>query len=91
MCTYDARHRCVYTIQNIHIQSAYAHMGWLQLVGSIKFEVSFAKETYKRDDILQKRPIILSILLTVATPYSHIHTHIYVMFILQYMKYEYLC
>jgi len=33
-------------------------MGWLQLVGSIKLQVSFAKETYKRDDILQKRPII---------------------------------
>jgi len=44
-------------------------MGWLWLVGSIKLQVSFAKETYKRDDILQKRPIILSILLTVATPY----------------------
>ena len=44
-------------------------MGWLQLVGSIKLQVSFAKETYERDGILQKRPIILSILLTVATPY----------------------
>jgi len=46
------------------------HMGWLWLVGSIKLYVSFAKEPYKRDDILQKRPIILSILLTVATPYE---------------------
>ena len=46
----------------------YYDMGWLQLVGSIKLQVSFAKEPYKRDDILQKRPIILSILLTVATP-----------------------
>jgi len=44
-------------------------MGWLQLVGSIKLQVSFAKEPYKRDYILQKRPIILSILLTVSTPY----------------------
>ena len=35
----------------------------------MKLYVSFAKEPYKRDDILQKRPIILSILLTVATPY----------------------
>jgi len=43
-------------------------MRWLQLVGSIKLQVSFAKEAYKRDDILQKRPIILSIVLTVATP-----------------------
>jgi len=30
---------------------------------------SFAKEPYKRDAVLQKRLIILSILLTVATPY----------------------
>jgi len=44
-------------------------MRWLQLVGSIKLQVSFAKETYRRDAILQKKPIILSILLTVATPY----------------------
>jgi len=44
-------------------------MGWLHLVGSIKLQVCFAKEPYKRDDILQKRPIIESILLTVATPY----------------------
>jgi len=43
-------------------------MGWLWIVGSIKFYVSFAKEPYKSDIILQKRPIISSILLTVATP-----------------------
>jgi len=49
--------------------SPLSFMGWLQLVGSIKLQVSFAKEPYKRDDILQKRPVILSILLTVATPY----------------------
>jgi len=35
-----------------------AVVGWLQLVGSLKLQVSFAKETYKRDDILQKRPVI---------------------------------
>jgi len=34
----------------------------------MNLQVSFAKETYKRDDILQKRPVIQSILLTVATP-----------------------
>ena len=42
-------------------------MGWPRVVGSLKTQVSFAKETYKRDDILQKRPIILRSLLTVAT------------------------
>ena len=30
-------------------------MGWLRLVGSIKLKVSFAKERYKRDYILQKK------------------------------------
>ena len=44
-------------------------MGWLRLVRSIKLQVSFAKEPYKRDYILQKRPTILLILLIVATPY----------------------
>ena len=45
------------------------NMGWLRLVGSIKLQVTFAKEPYKRDDILQKRHVILSTILTVATPY----------------------
>jgi len=44
------------------------YMGCLWLVGSIKLYVSFAKEPYKRDDILQKRHIILRRLLMVATP-----------------------
>jgi len=35
----------------------YAEYGGLRLVGSIKLKVTFAKEPYKRDDILQKRPI----------------------------------
>jgi len=29
-------------------------MGWLQVVGSLKLQVSLAKEPYERDDILQK-------------------------------------
>jgi len=45
-------------------------MGWLRLVGSLKLQVSFAREPYKRNDILQKRPIILRSLLIVATPYD---------------------
>jgi len=43
-------------------------MGWLRLGGSLKLQASFAKEPCKRDDILQKRPIILRSLLIVATP-----------------------
>jgi len=56
-------------------------MGWLRLVGSFKLLVSFAKEPYKRDDILQKRPRISRSLLIVATPYLYIHTcipHVYI-------------
>jgi len=43
-------------------------MGRLQLVGSLKLQVSFAKRTCKIDDILQKRPVIYWSLLIVATP-----------------------
>jgi len=45
-------------------------MRWLQVVGSLKSQVSFAKESYKRDDILQKRPMNLRSLLIVATLYG---------------------
>jgi len=50
-------------------------MGWLQLEGSSKLQVSCAKEPYNRDDILQKRPIILRSLLIVATPYLQQQSH----------------
>jgi len=50
------------------------HRGWLRWVASLKSQVSFAKEPYKRDDILQKRPILWSSLLIVATPWDII-TH----------------
>ena len=49
-------------------KTCHTTMGWLQLVDSLKLKVSFAKEPYKRDDIPQKRPIILKCLLHVATP-----------------------
>ena len=51
-------------------------MGWLRLVGSLKSQVSFAKEPHKRDYILQKRPVILRSLQIVAAPYAYVHTHI---------------
>jgi len=40
-----------------YLLRVYVFMGWLRLVGSSELEVSFAKETYERDDILQKRPM----------------------------------
>jgi len=48
------------------------NMGWLRLVGSLKLYVSFAKEPYKRDYILPKRPIIFRSLLIVAAPYHEL-------------------
>ena len=50
-------------------------MGWLSLVGSLKLQVSFEKEPYKRGDVLRKRPVILKSLLIVATPYRVAKTH----------------
>jgi len=44
-------------------------MGSLRLVGSLKSYVSFAKEPYKTDYILQKKPTILRRVLIVGTPY----------------------
>jgi len=39
-------------------------MGWLRLVGSIKLQVTFADYSLFHRALLQKRPIVLSILLT---------------------------
>jgi len=44
-------------------------MGWLRSVGLIKLQVSLAEYGLFYRALLQKRPIILSILLTEATPY----------------------
>jgi len=54
----------------LHAESEKVY-GVLRLVESNKSYISFAKEPYQRDYILQKIPIISSILLTVATPYLH--------------------
>ena len=66
-----------YTTSHVHMYT----MGWLRWVGSLKIHVSFAKEPYKRDDILQKRHIILRSLLIVAifhlVWWYHVQTCIY--------------
>jgi len=46
-------------LRSPHIPLCHPSVGWLRSVGSIKLQVSFAKEPYERDEILQKRPIIL--------------------------------
>ena len=48
---------------------AITHMGWLRLVGSLKFQVSFAEHCLFYRALLQKRPMILRSLLIVATTY----------------------
>jgi len=55
----------------------YVDMGWLRLVGSLKLKVSCAKKPYKRNDILQKRLIIVRSLLIVATPCMYINIYVY--------------
>jgi len=54
------------------------NMRWLRLVRSLELQVSFAKEPYKRDCILQKRLIIRRSLLIVATQYQCIRTIAYI-------------
>ena len=82
------RYVCMYMNTDTHVFFVFNHicvytslpMGWLRLVGSLKFYVSFAKESHKRDYILQQRPIILRGLLIVATPYVLIeYTYIWVL------------
>jgi len=84
ICIHTNMQTYIHTYIHANIQTcihicihAYVDMGWLWLIGSIKFQVSFAKEPYKTDDILQKRPMILSILLTVATPYIQTYIQIW--------------
>jgi len=57
------------TTQLVSVLMSAETTGWLRLVGSIKLYVSFAEYSLFYRSLLQKRPIILSILLTEATPY----------------------
>ena len=66
--THYVRH-LVCSLCQIRSLDAWA-LGWLRLVGSLRLQVSFAKEPYRRDYILQKSPIFLRSLLLVATPYK---------------------
>ena len=50
-------------------------MGWLQLVGSFKLQVSFAEYTLFYRALLQKRPIVSRSLLIEATPYVHLTSY----------------
>jgi len=50
----------------VYLESVNESTQWLRWVGSIKSYVSFAKEPYKREYILQKRPIVWRSLLIVT-------------------------
>ena len=67
---------CMCHVTHVYCVCRVIHVNWMWL-GSIRLQVSFAKEAYKRDDILQKRLTILSMLLTVATPYEHVIMNMY--------------
>jgi len=63
----------IYIYTHTHYIYTNIHMGWLLLVGTIKLQVSFAEYCFFYGALLQKRPIIVSILLTKATPYRLLH------------------
>ena len=78
-----------------HMRCILVDMGWLRLVGFLKSVVSFAKEPYKRDDILQTRkssyslipsfslpnqPIFRFLFLSLSLPPSLFHTHTHTLF-----------
>jgi len=81
--------RCIYMYVQISsnalsdiLTSTCICIGWLWSVGSIKLYFFFAEYRLFDRALLQKRTIILSILLTEATPfqkiciYKHMHVHL---------------
>ena len=61
----------------MYVSYIYAGMGWLRSVRSIKVQVICTENSLFNRALLQKRPIISSILLTEATPYTR-DTYIHV-------------
>jgi len=59
-----------------HLWALESHLstGWLRSVGSIKLYVSFAEYLLFHRALLQKRPVILLILLTEGTSYHRVHS-----------------
>ena len=56
--------------KNLQLKMAVVAMGWLRLIGSWKWKVSFAEYHLFYRALLQKRPMILRSLLIVATTYD---------------------
>jgi len=61
----------IYTYMFVYFLICAPTMGWLRLVGCLKIYVSLQNIGLFCRSLLQKRPMFLSILLIVATPYSN--------------------
>ena len=93
--TYIVIHETIFIHKSLCIAKWTRHsdMRWLRLVGSLKSYVSFAKEPYKRDYILQKRRIILEeptnrsrpILVCIYNIYIYMCTRFYI-YAITYMR-----
>jgi len=70
----DAHHLMSAALCYHLVSAAVSAMGWLQLVGSLKLQVSFAEYRLFYRALLQKRPIILRSLRIEATPYHRVST-----------------
>jgi len=72
--------QCVFPRRADDLCSNAQHYGVATISRRLKnIYVTFAKEPYKTDDILQKRPVILRSLLIVATPYHDCCVYIYIL------------
>jgi len=72
------QHTATHSDDESQIWIAAMYMGWLRLVNTLKLYVSFAKEPYKKDDILQKRPIILRSLHKYIHSYELCVSHLWI-------------
>jgi len=70
MCIMHSKYICMCRMHS-------TYMGWLQLVGSLKLQISCAEYTLFYRALLQKRPIILRSLVVAATAYEYMCTYSY--------------
>ena len=80
VCMYVCVFACV-CMRHVMRCCTHTDVGWLRSVGSLKLYVSFATEPYKRDDILQTRPMYLHVCMYVYTGmcvYRHIRVCVYI-------------
>jgi len=75
---YESCHTCVWVMSHMCMSAGaliLEAMGWLRWVGCFKIHVSLQNTGLFCRALLQKRPIFLSILLIVATPYHICMSH----------------